>query len=387
MKKKIVIIGSTGSIGKTLLNIIEKNNQKFEISLLTANKSHDILLKQAKKFKVKNLIITDKKSYEILKDKTKFTKINVFKDYSSFDTILKNKVDYVMSSIIGIEGLNPTINIIKFTKKIAIANKESIICGWSLIKKELKKNNTKFIPVDSEHFSIWYSLQKNTLSKIDKIHITASGGPLLKLPIKKIKNVSISKALKHPNWKMGKKICIDSATMMNKVFEVIEASKIFDLSYKKISILIEPSSYIHAIIKFNDGMIKIIAHDTTMTIPIFNTLYSNNENNLMTKKLDINKLNKLHFTNVDYKRFLSVKILKLIKKKDSLFETVIVSANDELVNLYLNNKIKFKDISEILINFLKKKEFVKYKEIKPNSIKSIENLSKYVRLKITSISV
>ena len=387
MKKKIAIIGSTGSIGQTLLNIIKKNKHKFEIILLTADKSHETLLNQAKEFEVKNLIITDKISYEKLKYKTKFTKIKVFNEFNKFDKIFKSKVDYVMSSIIGIEGLEPTINIIKYTNKIAIANKESIICGWNLIKKELKKNRTKFIPVDSEHFSIWYSLQSNPLDQIEKIYITASGGPLLKLPIKKIKNATISLALKHPNWKMGKKISIDSATMMNKVFEVIEASKIFDISYNKISILIEPSSYIHALIKFNDGMIKIIAHDTTMTIPIFNTLNQGNMSKLITKKIDTKKLNKLNFSNVDLKRFPSVKILKQMKKKDTLFETVIVSANDELVNLYLNNTIKFDDISKILIKLTKKKEFAKYKWILPNSIKSIENLSKYVRLKVTSMSV
>ena len=143
-----------------------------------------------------------------------------------------------MSCISGIQGLKPTIEIIKFTKKIAIANKEAIICGWDLIQKELKKNKTEFIPVDSEHYSIWYALRDINKELIEKIYLTASGGPFLNKPINKLKNVNYKQAIKHPNWKMGKKISIDSATMMNKVFEIIEAKKIFDISYKKLSILI-----------------------------------------------------------------------------------------------------------------------------------------------------
>ena len=159
MKKKIAILGSTGSIGKTLFNILLKEKKKCELFLLTAHKSHKILLKQAKALNVKNLIITNKKDYKILKEKTKKTKIRVFNNFKELDKIFKRKIDYVMSSISGIDGLEPTIKIIKFTKKIAIANKESIICGWNLIQDQLKKNKTEFIPVDSEHFSIWYGFR------------------------------------------------------------------------------------------------------------------------------------------------------------------------------------------------------------------------------------
>ena len=159
MKKKIVILGSTGSIGKSLINILKKEKKNIEILLLTANKAHNTLLKQAREYKVKNLIIANKTSYQILKKKTKNTKIHVFNSFDYFDKSFKKKIDYTMSSITGIEGLNPTIGIIKYTNKIAIANKESIICGWNLIKKELYKNKTEFIPVDSEHFSLWFGLQ------------------------------------------------------------------------------------------------------------------------------------------------------------------------------------------------------------------------------------
>ena len=365
MKKKIAVLGSTGSIGKTLINILKKNKKNFEIVLLSVNKNICELEKQFDFFDVKNLIVIDKKNYLKIKSKKKFKKTNIFNDFLSIDKIFKNKVDYVMSSISGIEGLSPTIQIIKHTKKIAIANKEAIICGWNIIKNELDKNKTEFIPVDSEHFSINYALKKINQSNVENIYLTASGGPLKDLPLSKFKSITIHDALKHPNWKMGKKISIDSATMMNKVFEIIEAHNIFDISYKKLKILIHPKSYVHAIIKFRDGMIKIIAHDTSMTIPIHNSIYCDDNKFLKTENLSIKKLNNLDLSKIDYKKFPLVKILLKQKNNNSLFETIIVAANDELVRNFLNKKIKFTDISEKLLNFINLNEFKKYKMIKP----------------------
>jgi len=242
MKIKIAILGSTGSIGKTLLDIIRKDPKNFEIILLTANKNYKLLLKQAKEFKVKNLIITNKKKFDLIKNNSIKLNLNIYNNFVNFSKIFTNKVDYTMSSITGINGLEPTLKIIKYSKRIAIANKESIICGWNLINKELKKNKTDFIPVDSEHFSLWYGIQNLNINKIEKIFLTASGGPFNNLPLNKFKNITIAQALKHPNWKMGKKISIDSATMINKIYEVIEAKNIFNTSYKKIEILINPNS-------------------------------------------------------------------------------------------------------------------------------------------------
>jgi 1-deoxy-D-xylulose-5-phosphate reductoisomerase len=387
MKKKIAIIGSTGSIGKTLLDILKKNKKGFEIKLLTANKNYTLLLKQAKKFKVKNLIITNNKSYEILKKQTQKSNIKVFNNFASFNKIFKTKIDYVMSSIVGIKGLDPTINIIKFTKKIAIANKESIICGWNLIQKELKKNNTQFIPVDSEHFSLWYGLQSLKISSIEKIFLTASGGPFHNTPITKFKNIKISQALKHPNWKMGKKISIDSATMINKIYEVIEAKNIFNIPYSKINILIHPKSYIHALLKFNNGLIKIIAHDTTMQIPIFNTLYFDKGQKLQSNPINIKTLNNLNFKKINLSKYPMIKLLNLLPNKHSLFETIVVSANDILVELFLKKKIKFTDIQKKLFQIIKMKEFLKYKKIYPLKIKDIIKLNDYVRLKIEENSI
>ena len=382
MKKKIAILGSTGSIGKTLFNILLKEKKNCELLLLTAHKSHKILLQQAKILNVKNLIITNKKDYEILKEKTKKTKIRVFNNFKNLDKIFKKKIDYVMSSISGINGLEPTIKIIKFTKKIAIANKESIICGWNLIQAQLKKNKTKFIPVDSEHFSIWYGLKNFKNNNLENIILTASGGPFYKTTVDNFKKIKVSDALKHPNWRMGKKISTDSATMINKVFEVMEARKIFDIEYKKIKILIHPKSYIHAILKFNNGLTNIIVHDTTMKVPIFNTLFLNDNRKLKTNKININILNNLNLKNVNYNQFPMTKLLNLLPNNHSLFETVIVAANDKLVELFLNNKIRFTDIQKNLFKIVKKKEFQKFKKKLPINIKDITNLNDYVRLKI-----
>ena len=387
MKKKLAILGSTGSIGRTLLDIIKNDKDKFDVCLLTAKKNYKLIIKQAKFFDVKNIIVTDYKYYKITKLNLKNTNINVFNNFDDFKKIFKKKIDYTMSSIIGLDGLYPTIKIIKHTKKIVIANKEAIICGWNLIKKELKKNKTLFLPVDSEHFSIWKIIGFKKFNNVDKIFLTASGGPFLNMSSNQIKNVKISESLKHPNWKMGKKISVDSATMMNKIFEVIETKNIFSISYKKIFILIHPTSYIHSIIKFNDGTSQLLAHDTSMKIPIFNTIYENTNKVIKTNKLDLNKLNNLNLEKIDKNKFPLLNILKLIPNKTSLFETILVSSNDEYVNMFLNKKIKFHEISKKILNFVQLKEFQKFKKIHSFTIKDIAKLNEYVRLKINSLSV
>jgi len=388
MKQKIVILGSTGSIGKTVIDILKKDKKSFEIKLLTADKNIKELLKQVKLFEVKNIIIIDHKKFLLIKNLLKNKKINIYNSFSSIPIIFKNeKIDYTMNALSGLDGLDPTLKIIKHTNKIAIANKESIICGWNLIQIELKKNKTEFIPIDSEHFSIWSLINKEKDINIEKIFITASGGPFSNYPLKKFKSITPKLALKHPNWKMGKKITIDSATMMNKVFEIIEAKKIFAVDYKKIEILVHSKSYVHAIVKFTNGLIKILAHDTNMKIPIFNSIYPNFQKKIKTNILDLKNLNNLNFKQIDKRRFPIVKILEILPISESLFETVIVSANDTLVNFFLDKKIKFNDIAKFLLMILNLREFKKYKKIKPKNIAQIKNLSKYVSIKIKSLSV
>lgn len=383
MKSRIAIFGSTGSIGKTTLDIIRKDKKNFEVVLLTSNNKINELLIQAKEFNVKNLIINNKNCYEKFKLKNK--NINFYNNFTDINKIFKKKIDYIICAISGIPGLDSTLRSIKHTNRVAIANKESIICAWNLIEKELIKNKTQFIPVDSEHFSIWSLLNNKKNKSIEEIIITASGGPFLNLKLSKFKTITPKKALKHPTWKMGKKISIDSATMMNKVFEVIEAQRIFNIDFKKFKIFTHPKSYVHAIVKFNNGLSKILAHDTSMSIPIFNSIYHDTNKNIQSKKLNFSILNDLNFQIVNIKKFPVLNILNKIPNKNSLLETVLVSANDELVSLFLEKKIKFIDISTNLLKILSLSEFKSLRSRKPKNYQQILNLSNYVRLKIRII--
>lgn len=387
MKKKIVILGSTGSIGKTTLKILKKERNKFDIKILSTNKNIYLAVKQAKYFNVKNIIVSDYKKYLEAKIKFKKLSINFYNKFSVIDKILKkNKIFYSMISLVGIEGLEPSLKMIKFSDNIAIANKESIICGWNLIRNNLKKYNTNFIPIDSEHFSI-FSLIKNISSKdIDKIFITASGGPFLNLPKSKLNKVSLKEALQHPIWKMGNKITIDSATMMNKVFEVIEAKNIFNLNYKQISILIHPKSYVHSIVKFNSGIIKVLLHEPNMKIPIHNSIYSS-EKKIKTKQLDLNILNSLNLKAIDKKRFPLTNILSKLPKKNSLYETALITINDYFVKRFLDKKIDFYNLLKLIHKYTNSKEINNLKKIKVKNISQIFKIRKYVSYKLDKIGI
>ena len=387
MKKKISIFGSTGSIGRSLINILKKDKKNFEVVLLSADKNYKELLRQAKFFNVKNLIINNKKSYEILKKNSFCKNINIYRDFTKINKIFTKKNDFIMSSITGLSGLEPTLNCIKHTKTILIANKESIICGWNLIEEELKKNKTKFIPIDSEHFSIFSLLENHQIDSIDKIFITASGGPFINYPKKKFNKINPKEALKHPSWQMGKKITIDSATLMNKVFEVIEAKKIFNLDYKKISILTHPKSYIHAIVKFNNGLTKILIHDPDMKIPIFNSIYNKQKNKIITKPLDIDILNNLNLKKVNVSKFPLVNLIKKLPNNNSLFETVLITINDFLVYKFLEKKITFQKLINLIYKLSNLTEFRKYKKIKPKTAEDIYRLRDYVSFKMKSFSI
>ena len=387
MKKRIVILGSTSSIGKSLLNIIKKDKKNFRIELLTANTNYKNLISQAIRFKVKNIIITDPASFKKTKIICRNKKINIFQNFESLKRILPKKVDYVMSAISGIGGLLPTYKIINRTKLIAIANKEAIVCGWPLIKKELKKNKTSFIPVDSEHFSIFSLIENKETNDIEKIYITASGGPFLNLAKNKFRKIKLSDALKHPNWRMGKKITIDSATLMNKVFEVIEAKNIFNIDYKKISILTHPKSYVHTLIKFKNGLSKILIHEPDMKIPIYNSVYYKKNNNLKTNSLDLKNLNNLDLQEVKKNRFPLVRLLDKLPKYSSLFETVLITVNDYLVNKFLEKQIDFQKLTKLIFKISNLKEFQKFKKIQPKNIKEIYNLRDYVHFKLETLGI
>lgn len=376
MIKELAILGSTGSIGRSTINILRKNKNKFKIKLLSTNSNIDIIYNQAIEFKVKNVLINNENYFQKFKNKFKKKKINVC--FNIYDVLKKfdKKFFCTINAISGIDGLEPTLEIIKYSKNISLANKESIICGWKLIKKELKKNNTNFIPLDSEHFSIWTIIKNENKKNIKKIYLTASGGPFLKKRLSQIHNIKPKYALRHPNWNMGKKISIDSATMMNKIFEVIEAVKIFNLKINNFEILIHPKSYIHAIVHFKTGLTKFLAHDTTMEIPIINSLHPKNEQFIFNNKnFNFKILNGINFIKPDIKKF---PLLKIFKNNylNSYFETILITINDELVKKYLNNKISYMSIHKTLLKLIKMPYFAKYYKSSPNNINDIKIMVK-----------
>ena len=372
MIKTLFLLGSTGSIGKTTLNVVRKNKNKIKIKLLTTNNNIEKIIDQALEFNVKKIVIFSKKNFHKFEKIIKKNKIQVF--FSIDDALYKNKEksSLTINAISGIDGLAPTLNIIKHTKNIAIANKESIICGWKLIKKELNIYQTKFIPLDSEHFSIWSLLKGENIKNVNNIYLTASGGPFLNKNLKNLNKINPQKALKHPNWKMGKKISIDSATMMNKIFEVIEAIKIFNIHREKVKIIIHPKSYIHAIVDFDSGLTKYLSHKTSMEVPISNVMNLGN-NSLEQKKnnFDYKKLNGLNFIKPDKNKFPLLRILNN-KFNDTYFEIILVAMNDFLVKNFLKNKISYITIHRTMLKLLKKPYLTKYFNTSPKNINEIK---------------
>ncbi len=386
MKQEIVILGSTGSIGVSALKSVSKS-KNFKIILLTTKKNVLKIFKQAISNNVKNVIIEDENKYKKFKSIFKKRKINLYLGSQNIVKILKKKkISYCINGISGIDGLQPTLQIIPFTKKILIANKESIICGWDLIFKELKKHKTDFIPIDSEHFSIWKLIKNENKGSISKVVLTASGGPFLRRSRKSIINIKPKFALKHPNWKMGKKISIDSSTMMNKIFEYIEAKKIFNLNKNQLSILIHPSSFVHAIVFLKGDIIKFLAHETNMIIPISNALEILKNSDDKKFLNNTKKINNLSFEVPNIKQFPLLSLINLIPNQSSYFETILITLNDMLVDEYLKNNINYISIHRNLIKLIKSPFFNKFYKLKPKNIYDIKKMilitKKYLILNI-----
>ena len=376
-KKKICILGSTGSIGQTTLEIILKNKKDFDVVLLSGNNNVELLISQAKKFKPKYVYSNNFFFKEKLKTFCKNNNIFFIDDLNSLKKI---KFDVTIAAISGMAGLLPTINIIKFSKKILIANKESIICGWKFILKELKKHHCNFTPIDSEHFSILNLIENKNLNTVKYIYLTASGGPFFEKKVN-LNKVTPAQAAKHPNWKMGKKISIDSANLMNKVLEVIEASLIFNLPINKFKIIIHPQSLIHAIIEFKNGLSSMLYHYNDMKIPITNSLY-NNFYNYKNNDHKFLSQNKLTFIEANSKKNPSLKILNLNNVLNENGFILINALNEILVQKFLKNKITFPDITNKLIGILNTnivKNYLKNHQIRHiNDVFKVYNFSRSI---------
>ena len=380
MKKIISILGSTGSIGLNSFKIIDKKRKYFDINLLSANKNYKLICMQILKYKPNFFVVTDQSIFEKIKKKFKKTKIKILNNFELAS--LKKKNDLTITAIPGIIGLKPTIQMIKYSKKVLIANKESIICGWNLIKINAQKNKTKIIPVDSEHFSILKLLESHKLNEINKVYITASGGPFLKFKSHEFKKIKPKDALKHPKWKMGKKISIDSSTLMNKILELIEAQKLFNIPNEKLDILIHPNSLVHAIVELKNGLVKLIYHQTTMIIPLANAIFDGDLNIKDFYNIDKQKSNSilenLSFKNVNKKTFPIINIKKRVNEYPST-SIIINAANEILVDQFLRKKIPFLSISKTIMDILNDRNYKKYAIRRPKNINDIDKIDNWTR--------
>ena len=380
MKLKISILGSTGSIGLTALKIINKKKKIFIVNLLSAKKNIRLISNQIKKYNPKVFVVTDRKVFLKIKSKFKKSKTKIYNDFNN-KSFLKSHI--TISSIPGIAGLKPTISMISLSKKILIANKESIICGWELIKKKAIKHKTKIVPIDSEHFSILKLLENHKIKDIKKIYLTASGGPFLNYKPNQFKSISPRLALKHPKWKMGKKISIDSATLMNKLLEIIEAQKLFNIPSSKLDVLIHPNSLVHAILELKNGLIKFIYHETTMVIPIANAIFEKNMNIDQFYKIKKNK-KKSPIENLKFYQ-VNTKIFPIFKLKDRANEfisspIIINAANELLIDLFLKKKINFLDISKTIMKIMNDRNYKKYAIRSARNFQEIEIIDKWSKI-------
>ena len=375
-KKTIAVLGSTGSIGQSTLDIIKKKKE-YKVELIIANKNYSKIIEQIKIFKPKIVIVNNIEVYLNIKKKYK-KKIIILNDITNLQKHLK-RVDVTVSAIPGIAGLKPTILFTKISKKILLANKEAIICGWHLIKKNSIKYNTELIPIDSEHFSIATLLKNYSNDEIEKIYITASGGPFLNLNKNKFKNIKPKDAIRHPKWDMGKKISVDSATLMNKVLEVTEALKLFPYSLQKYEVIIHPESLIHAIIKLKNGTSLFLHHLPDMKIPIGNALFKDfNFTKLFTQYKNKKVVQNLNFSSVDSSRFPAINLISAMNSRKSA-PIIINAANEIFVEEFLKNNISFNDIVRYLKLVLRNKSYIKTSNLPSDSVKNIYIIDKWAR--------
>ena len=375
--KKISILGATGSVGINTLEIIASNKNKYNVIALTSYKNYKKLAELALKSNCKYAVIGQKKYFNNLKEELSGSNIKPLAGYKAICEVSTLNVDILISAIVGIAGLKPTFASIGNSKILAIANKEAVICAGHLLLKKARLKKTKIIPLDSEHNAIFQILQNENKRSIKNIILTASGGPFLSMDKKNFKNITVADALKHPNWKMGKKITIDSATLVNKVIEVIEASILFNINLKQIDIFIHPASLIHGIVNFIDGSSHLVASSPNMKVPISFALSWPDRSVTKVKFIDFIQNNDLRFIKPDYKKFPALSLKKIVSNSLFTRSTIIVlnAANEIAVDNFLKKNIKFDDIVKTI-----KKTIYKFNHIEVKSLKDILSVDCEARL-------
>ena len=360
MKTRVAILGSTGSIGTQALEVIHSHKNLFDVEVLTANNNSSLLIKQAKKFKPNAVVIVNEKKYAEVNSALKNHGIKVFSGQDSIEQIVSSEnIDIVLTALVGYSGLKPTISAIKSGKKIALANKETLVVSGELITRLCHDYNAPLYPVDSEHSAIFQCLVGEKQNPIEKIFLTASGGPFRGKSIADLKNITKSQALKHPNWNMGAKITIDSATLMNKGLEVIEAKWLFGLEKEKIDVIVHPQSIIHSAVQFEDGSIKAQLGLPDMKLPIQYALgFPLRLKNTFTR-FSFLDYPELTFEKADEKTFRNLALAYRAMKKGGNSPCVLNAANEIAVDAFLNDKIGFLNMSDLIDNCLEKITFVK----------------------------
>ena len=347
MKKKITILGSTGSIGVNALNVI--NNLDIDVIGLSANTNSQLLIEQAKKFQPKSVSIVDEDAYLIVKDALKNTSIDVLCGKNGLLEISsRDDVDLVLNALVGSAGMLPTVYAIRAGTDIALSNKESLVMAGKIIERERKKANVNIFPVDSEHSAIWQCLVGESKEEVKRLILTGSGGPFREKKISTFKDIKPEDALKHPNWEMGKKITIDSASMMNKGLEVVEAVWLFEMDPQKVDIVVHPQSIIHSMVEFDDTSVKAQLGLPDMKIPIQYALSYPNHIKTNWEPLDLVKIKSLTFENVNDERFPCIKLAYESLARGGTSSSVLNVANEQAVYRFLKKEIGFMEIPKLI---------------------------------------
>ena len=374
-KKTISILGSTGSIGSNTVDILSANKKKFSVCSLASKNNINLLSKQALLLKPKIVAIQNKNKYKDLKNNLFGKKIKILAGDEGVIECTDNKVEVVVASIVGIAGLKPTLHSIKNCSKLCLANKECLVSAGNFFMNKISKYKCKLLPLDSEHNAIFQLFDFNKSNNVDSITLTASGGPFRNYNLQKLKKVTLNQALKHPNWKMGQKITIDSATLMNKAFEIIEAYYLFNLKLSQINVVIHPESIIHSMVNFQDGSTTALLSNPDMRIPIFYALNWPSRKYFNVKKIDLIKIKNLSFEKPNNYLMDSIKLAYYVLKKGGSYPLIFNTANEVAVNYFLEKKIKFLDILKII-----KKILSKSKNYKINKIDDVYTIDEKIRL-------
>jgi 1-deoxy-D-xylulose-5-phosphate reductoisomerase len=360
-KKKIAILGSTGSIGTQALEVIEEHSGQFQVEVLTTNTKADLLIEQAIKFKPNAVVIVDETQYQKVADALWQHDIKTYTGKDALAQVVEMKeIDIVLTALVGYAGLLPTINAIKAKKTIALANKETLVVAGELITKLATENGVHIYPVDSEHSAIFQCLVGEILNPIEKIYLTASGGPFRGKKKEELQNITKEQALKHPNWTMGAKITIDSATLMNKGLEVIEAKWLFNLKPEQIDVIVHPQSIIHSLVQFEDGSMKAQMGLPDMKLPIQYALTYPYRFSSKSPRFSFLDYPNLTFEKPDLDTFKNLKLAYEALEKGGNLACILNAANEVAVDAFLKDKIKFLDIADINEKCVKSVPFIQH---------------------------